>query len=169
MKKRLTEAKGNWVKELPAVLWAYRTTPKHSTGLSPFHLTYGTKAVLPTELMAPTSRTMAMEIDGNDKALSEEKAWMEEMRDAAVKHHTADQEEIKKRYDKKVKRREFKVGDWVLRKVSRLTQQGKLDENWQGPYIVEKVGTKGAYILKDMEGARLDYPWNATHLKLFYR
>ena len=94
---------------------------------------------------------------------------MEEMRDAAVKHHTAYQEEIKTCYDKKVKRREFKVGDWVLRKVSRLTQQGKLDENWQGPYIVEKVGPIGAYILKDMEGARLDYLWNATHLKLFYR
>ena len=61
LKKRLHQAKRQWVDELPAVLWAYRTTPKHSTGLSPFHLAFGTEAVLPTEVMLPNSRTIAVE------------------------------------------------------------------------------------------------------------
>ena len=32
LKKRLDIVKGRWAKELPNVLWAYRTTPKRSTG-----------------------------------------------------------------------------------------------------------------------------------------
>ena len=31
LKKRLDGAKGNWAKELPKVLWAYRTTLRRST------------------------------------------------------------------------------------------------------------------------------------------
>ena len=32
VKKRLDGVKGRWAKELPNVLWAYRTTPRRSTG-----------------------------------------------------------------------------------------------------------------------------------------
>ena len=32
LKKRLDDAKGKCVKELPHVLWTYRTTPRKSTG-----------------------------------------------------------------------------------------------------------------------------------------
>nr|XP_023877005.1 uncharacterized protein LOC111989456 [Quercus suber] len=38
LKKRLVGAKGNWAKELPKVLWAYRTTPRRSTGETFFSL-----------------------------------------------------------------------------------------------------------------------------------
>ncbi|KAL0319786.1 UNVERIFIED_CONTAM: Pro-Pol polyprotein [Sesamum radiatum] len=50
LKARLDEAKGNWIDELPGVLWAYRTTARKSTGESPFNLVYGTEAVIPTEI-----------------------------------------------------------------------------------------------------------------------
>ncbi|KAL0293068.1 UNVERIFIED_CONTAM: hypothetical protein Sradi_6958400 [Sesamum radiatum] len=46
LKTRLEEAKGNWVEELPGILWAYRTTSRRSTGESPFSLVYGTEAVV---------------------------------------------------------------------------------------------------------------------------
>ena len=36
LKKRLDGAKGRWAEELPNVLWAYRTTPRQSTGETPF-------------------------------------------------------------------------------------------------------------------------------------
>ena len=35
-KKRLDDAKGRCVEELPHVLWTYRTTPQRSTGETPF-------------------------------------------------------------------------------------------------------------------------------------
>ncbi|MDD0469311.1 hypothetical protein PS001_24660, partial [Shigella sonnei] len=36
LKKKLTGAKGKWADELPAVLWALRTTPSRATGETPF-------------------------------------------------------------------------------------------------------------------------------------
>ena len=48
LKKRLHSAKGKWVKELLRVLWAYRTTNRKSTGISPFTFTYGMEAIIPT-------------------------------------------------------------------------------------------------------------------------
>ena len=48
LKKRLDSAKGKWVEELPEVLWAYRTTARKPTYISPFALTYGMEAVIPT-------------------------------------------------------------------------------------------------------------------------
>ena len=39
LKKRLDDAKGKLVEELPHVLWTYRTTPRKSTGEIPFSMT----------------------------------------------------------------------------------------------------------------------------------
>ena len=50
IKARLVGAKGAWPKELPIVLWAYRTATKTPMGETPFNLTYGTEAVFPVEL-----------------------------------------------------------------------------------------------------------------------
>ena len=57
LKKRLDDAKGKWVDELPHVLWAYRTTPQRSTKETPFSMTYGAKVVIPLESGFPTLRT----------------------------------------------------------------------------------------------------------------
>ena len=56
LKKRLDDAKGKWVDELPHVLWAYRTTPQRSTRETPFSMTYGAKVVIPLESGFPTLR-----------------------------------------------------------------------------------------------------------------
>ena len=58
LKKRLDDVKGKWVKELPHVLWKYQTTPRRSTGETPFSMAYGSEAVIPLEtgfLMLRTS------------------------------------------------------------------------------------------------------------------
>ena len=47
LKKKLDDAKGNWVEELPHVLWTYITMPRRSTGETPFSMTYGAEAVIP--------------------------------------------------------------------------------------------------------------------------
>ena len=41
-------------------LWAYRKSPKSTTGFSPFSLVYGTKVVSPAEIMTPSLRLMQM-------------------------------------------------------------------------------------------------------------
>ena len=42
--------KGNWVEELPNVLWAYRTTPRRLMGETPFSMTYSDEAIIPIEV-----------------------------------------------------------------------------------------------------------------------
>ena len=54
LKKRLDSAKGKWVDEIPEVLWAYRTTARKPTGVSPFAVTYGMEAIIPTKIGIPT-------------------------------------------------------------------------------------------------------------------
>ena len=56
LKKRLDDAKGKWVDELPHVLWAYRITPQRSTRETPFSMTYRAKVVIPLESGFPTLR-----------------------------------------------------------------------------------------------------------------
>ena len=61
LKRRLDGAKGRWAEELPNVLWAYRTTPRRSTGETPFSLTYGAEAVIPTEVSLCSARVAGFE------------------------------------------------------------------------------------------------------------
>ena len=54
IKTRLEGEKGIWHKELPSILWAYKTTARTPTGETPFQLTYRNEAVIPAEV-GPTS------------------------------------------------------------------------------------------------------------------
>ncbi|KAL0406282.1 UNVERIFIED_CONTAM: Enzymatic polyprotein [Sesamum latifolium] len=58
IKRRLERVGGNLAEELTSVLWAYRTTPRGSTGETPFSLVYGTEAIIPAELGMPSHRVM---------------------------------------------------------------------------------------------------------------
>jgi hypothetical protein len=58
----------DWDLKIHHVVWVYNTTYKIATGYSPFHLTYGMKALLPIELEVMTLRTatmMRLPLDGS--------------------------------------------------------------------------------------------------------
>ena len=80
LKKRLDDAKGKLIEELPHVLWTYRTTPQKSTGETPFSMTYGAEAVIPLENGFPTMRTSTFSSDGNDELLKKSLDMVEERR-----------------------------------------------------------------------------------------
>ena len=69
IKKRLDDAKGKWVEELPHVLWTYRTMPRRSTKETPFSMTYGAKAVIPLETGFPTLKTSSFSPSSNNNLL----------------------------------------------------------------------------------------------------
>lgn len=72
-------------------------------------------------------------------------------------------------YNKRVDPREFKVGDFVLRKVlgnTKVKSDGKLGPNWEGPYKVVGIAGVGAYRLIDLDGIEVPRPWNAQKLIL---
>ena len=121
-KKRLDEAKGKWVEELPYVLWTYRTTPRRSTGETPFSITYGAEAVIPLETGFLTLRTSAFTPDGNDGLLEKSLDLIEEQRESAMVQLAYYQHKLKQGYDTNVKLRPLAVGDLVLRKVLGTTK-----------------------------------------------
>ena len=84
LKKRLDDVKGKWVEELPHVLWMYRTTPRRSTGETPFSMTYGAAAVIPLETGFPTLRTSSFNPSDNDEHLKKNLDLIEEKRENAM-------------------------------------------------------------------------------------
>lgn len=66
LKKRLNDSKGWWTKELPSMLWAYRTTPRHFIRETPFLMTYGAEVVIPMEMELLTSRIDMLNMEKND-------------------------------------------------------------------------------------------------------
>ena len=84
LKKRLDDAKGKWVDELPHVLWTYQTTPRRSTGETPFSMTYGAEIVILLETRFPTLRACVFTPDSNDNLLEKSLDLVEERRKNAM-------------------------------------------------------------------------------------
>jgi len=99
LKRRLDGAKGRWAKELPNVLWAYRTTPKRSTGETPFSLTYGAEAVIPIEVNLCSARVTGLDPFQNDGLMLEHMDWLEECREAATIRLAEYQQRLAQRYN----------------------------------------------------------------------
>ncbi|XP_015949088.1 uncharacterized protein LOC107474020 [Arachis duranensis] len=57
LKKKLSEAKGEWADLIPEILWSYNTSIQSAIGETPFKLVYGAKALIPIEISVPTLRT----------------------------------------------------------------------------------------------------------------
>ncbi|KAJ9536787.1 hypothetical protein OSB04_un000011 [Centaurea solstitialis] len=169
IRKRLKGAKGKWVDELPSVLWANRTTPRASTGQTPYSLVYGCEAVLPIEAQIPTAKSRTY--DQNAINLSYDLDALEELREKTLRTMAAQKGIVERHFNKKVKAKILQVGDYVLRHVFQNTQEpnaGKLSIKWEGPYIISKVIGNGAYKLTTIEGMEIPRSWNAHHLKRYY-
>ena len=77
-----------------------------------------------------------------------------------------------KKYDAIVKPKRFNIGDLILKKVSLATRNlahGKLGPNWEGPYKVINCKRQGSYCLEELDGRKLEYPWNVEHLRRYYQ
>jgi hypothetical protein len=172
IKTRLEGAKGLWPEELPNVLWAYRTIARTPTGETSFRLTFGIEAVIPEEIGLTSFRTNEYDEDNNDSQLCLNLDLLDEACDQAEVKTKAYQQRMARYYDRRVKHREFKVGDLVLRKVTLATKdliQGRLGPTWEGPYKVVKFYKRGTYHLEKLDDTALPHPWNAEHLKRYYQ
>ena len=117
----------------------YRTTPRRSTGKTPFSLTYGAEAVIPLEIGFLTTRTSSFNPKDNDEQLIKNLYLIEERREDAMVQLAYYQQKLKQGYEANVKLRPLAFGDLVLCKVVGTTKNpawGKLWPNWEGPYRV---------------------------------
>ena len=171
LKKRLDSAKRKWVEELPGVLWAYRTTAQKPTSVSPFALTYGMEAVIPTKISLPTIRIATLESE-NEGSVIRELDTSDKLQEAAAIRVTSYQRLLTNFYNKRVRPRVFQPGNLVLRRVFENTADptaGKFQPNWERPYIVTRSGESGSYAIDKIDGTPVPRMWNAMHLKRYYQ
>ncbi|VFQ87969.1 unnamed protein product [Cuscuta campestris] len=170
IKKRLESYRGAWVDQLPNVLWAYRTTPRRATGETPFSMCYGVEARAPSEVFIPTWREENYEAQENEEAMTTDLHFIEECREKAFLRAKNYRRQVKEYYDRKVRTREFQVGDLVLRKreASQPTEGGKFAKSYEGPYKVTAVLRLGTYKLSTLEGRELGRHWNTHNLISLY-
>ncbi|KAK3032342.1 hypothetical protein RJ639_035393 [Escallonia herrerae] len=172
LKKKLDEAKGAWVDELPKVLWAYRTTPHSVTGEMPFLLCYGTEAMLPVEIGVPTIRALYFHEVNNETGLRANLDLLDETQTQAHERSVVIKQRVTRYYNQRVRSKQFQEGDLVLRKLEvsdPKAAMGKLSPNWEGPYRVIKVLKPGAYALGTLSWEPIPRTWNAENLRKYYQ
>src|SRR5438105_5389253 len=165
---RLKPYAGKWVRELPFVLWALKTSPSRATSESPFFLTYGSEAILPTELEFGSPRVRNFNEKQSEDSRLADLDQLEEAQDVAAIQSAIYLQGLHRYHDRNVRGRAFSIRDLVLRKVQRHTH--KLSAIWEGPYIVAEMTRPGAYKLKNRDDTPI-YPnnsWNIDQLRRFY-
>jgi hypothetical protein len=90
------------------------------------------------------------------------------MRLKAYENASIYKESIKRWYDKKLKKKEFKEGDKVLLYNSRFKTfgKGKLQSKWDEPYVVHSVLSNGAVTIMDVKADQ--FMVNGQRLKVYY-
>jgi hypothetical protein len=136
---------GNWIRELPYVVWSLRTQPSRALhGNTPFFMVRFGAPRLVFESIAEAEATRLEDID-----------VLEEERLNTVIQSARYQQTLRRYHDKAIRHRSFIVGDLVLRRI--LTGEGrhKLSPLWEGPFMVSEVTRLGSYRLTQMDGTEV--------------
>ncbi|XP_055814196.1 uncharacterized protein LOC129883591 [Solanum dulcamara] len=163
----------HWHENLSFAFLDYCTTIRTSTGDTPYLLVYGTEAILPMEVEILSLRII-QEAELSDakwiQSLYEQLMLIDEKRMNAVCHEQLFQHRMAKAFNKKVRLRQFKLGQLVLKRIfpHKDEAKGKFAPNWHGPYVFHRVLTGGAFILAEMDGKTWSKAINSDVVKKYY-
>ena len=89
---------------------------------------------------------------------------------SVVCHGQLYQQRMIRAFNKKVRVRTFEVGQLVLKRIFPHQEEykGKFAPNWQGPYMVHKVLSRGALVLAEMDGRVWRKAINSDAVKRYY-
>jgi hypothetical protein len=175
LKKVVSKNKREWHEKLLEALWAYRTTTRTPTGMTPYSLVFGGEAVLPLEVQITSLRDATHEKLSEDESIKlrlDELERLEGKRLQALQNLEAYQARMSRAFDKRVKRRSFKQGDLVLAVIRPMNitrrMKGKFEPKWEGPFVVKEVYSSGAYKIISPDGEYSPSPVNGKFLKRYY-
>ncbi|GKV39170.1 hypothetical protein SLEP1_g46978 [Rubroshorea leprosula] len=175
LEKMVDDNPRRWHELLSETLWAYRTSQRSSTKMTPFALTYGHDAILPMEL---TARSLRIAIQHNllsweyDEAMMLELEDLEDTRLTALDRLQVQKLKIAKSYNKRVKGKNLAVGDLVWKAILPFGKKdhrfGKCYPNWKGPFRIHEVLRGGAYWLESLDGELHPRRINGIYFKPYY-
>ena len=174
---KMTSGGGSdWVRHLPAILWADRTTHHASTGMTPYEIEHLDRAVLPIELEVPTWSVLPWEEVQSTADLLAVRARQLERRDEDLEearlHLQRVRESNKDYFDENHRLRadDFNIGDLVLLHNTKLDKDmsHKLAFKWLGPFRIKEAYTEnGTFILEELDGAQIRGTIAGNRLKHF--
>ncbi|GKB07085.1 reverse transcriptase domain-containing protein [Tanacetum coccineum] len=141
-----------------------RNGAQSSNEEAPFSLVYGSKAVIPIEIIIETRMIQDFDPKQNEKRRREDLDILEERREITSIKEAHYKQKLEGYYNKCVRPSTFKPGTYVLRlnSASKAEFQGKM------PYIVKKAYGYGAYKLETLSGSPIYRTWNGSNLPKFY-
>jgi RNase H-like domain found in reverse transcriptase/Integrase zinc binding domain/Reverse transcriptase (RNA-dependent DNA polymerase) len=170
---------GDWVENLPAALWADRTTIKNNTGYSPYELEFLDRPVLPCDLNISTWHILPWNEVHTHAELIAMRARALQMREDDLEEAAARlrlmRERGKDQFDKRHRLRPYPLEPDMLvvcfdsKGAMDMSNSRKLSMRWLGPYrIKEAITDKGTYTLTELDGARLAGTFAGNRLKRFF-
>nr|KYP51954.1 hypothetical protein KK1_026164 [Cajanus cajan] len=153
--KATRSAKGQWVDELPNILWAYHCTPQSTTQEMPYRLTYRADAMILVEVSETSHRHHTFNSEQNAQETAFNLDLIDELREEARVHEEACKLRASRRYNTRVRPCSFRVGDLVWRlqgEARRDPLEGKLTPNRDGPFRVIEELENRAYRLEELSG-----------------
>src|SRR3989337_95512 len=152
--RSLQESDKHWVEELDSVLWGLRTTPNQTTGHTPSFMVYGIEAVLSCDIIHDSPRVRMYEEREAELNRQDSLDALEEERDVAKARSAFYQQQAHRYQSREVRAKTYNVGELVLCLPEK--KKDKLKPKWEGPFIIDKVLTGGAYRLRDASDNRLE-------------
>nr|KYP36187.1 Uncharacterized protein Mb2253c family [Cajanus cajan] len=174
IKKYISNRPQSWHETLVQILWAYRNPPRDATKTTPYKLVYGHDAILPLDINLQSICVQKQnELPTEDywNLMYDELISLDEERLIALQNLVQQKEKVERAYNKRVKTQCFRVGDLVLKVILPIEQKsrylGKWSYNWEGPFIVEQVYSKNAYIIKEIN-SNICKVMNGKYLMCFH-
>ena len=112
--------------------------------------------------------TKVLEVDWV-KARYEQLVFIDEKRARAQYHAQGYQKRIAKAFNKKLKLRNLKEGDLVLKVLKNETfdLRGKMKPMWYEPFIIKKIFFGGATWITDLDGEEMLRPINMDRFQKY--
>ncbi|XP_020209336.1 protein NYNRIN [Cajanus cajan] len=152
-----------------------QNSPRNATQTTPYKLVYGHEAVLPIDInlqSVQVQRQNELPVKDYWNLMYDELMRLDDERMTAMQNVIHQKEKIARVYNKKVKSKQFSSGDLVLKVILPMDQKsqnrGKWTYNWEGPFIIERIYSNNAYLIKELNSRNESKVMNGKYLKKFH-
>jgi len=124
--------------------------------------------MIPVEIQESSPRFQNFVVEDSNEERGMNLDLLDEVREEARVKVEAVKKRVERKYNSRIKPRQFKDGDLVMRKAHQFEMENKLLPKWTGPFRITEALGNGAYRLETLEGGAIPRTWNAIHLKFYY-